>query len=209
MRIIQYPITLIGGYNLFNYSGATDSESDGDPERPGIHMSAIEHSSLADIVSAFDLAPIDMNDNPDFIEHFHQTLLGEQTHWKIVRVIVDCYAVRLQLASEYYYKEHNQLYARTDTSQMSNEEENEFLDSLPEYIGYVNLEAEALQRVVLRFEVLPHEGCEDGNIVDVSLSSAGPVTVTEYDGNKKRIFKIRRPQTGVYCEYPAIVTEYM
>ncbi len=210
MRIIQYPTTLIGGYSLFNHSDVTNPESDyGHPGYPGIRMSVIGHSTLAEVASAFDLVPIDMDDNPDFMNNFRQALLGEETHWKIVRVIVDYNTVRLQFASEYYYKEHYRLSDETDTSRMNNEEENKFIESLPQYIGYAEIEAKALRWVDLRFEVLPDEGCEGIDIVDVTLSQTGPVTVTEYEGRKKRIFEIRRPPAGEYCQYPAIVTECM
>lgn len=210
MRIIQYPKTLIGGYYLYNHSDITNPESDdGHPGYPGIRMSVIEGATLSEVANAFHLAPINRDDNPDFMEHFRQTLLGEGTRWKIVRVIIDYNTVNLQFASEYYDKEYCRLSTETDTSKMSNEEENKFIDSLPQYIGYAEIEADTLRQVGLRFEVLPYEDRWYNDIVDVSLSQTGPVTVTEYDGRMKRIFEIRGPLAGEYCQYPAIVTECM
>lgn len=207
MRMIQYPTTLMGGYCLFNHPDATNSEDYGSPEYPGIRMSVIEGAILSEVANAFQLAPIGMNDNPDFMEHFCQTLLGEKTSWKIVRVVIDCCSVDLQFASEHYYKERYRISGETDRSKMSNDEETEFINSLPEYIGYARLEAKALRRAVLRFEVLLNEGCKGSNVVDVSLSQTGLVTVTEYDGHTRRTFEIQSPQTGKYGESPAIVTE--
>lgn len=210
MRIIQYPKTLIGGYYLYNHSDVTNPENTyGHPEYPGILMNAIENVTLSEVANAFYLAPIGMDDNPDFMEHFRQTLLGEKTRWKIVRVVINCNMVSLQFASEYYYKEYYRLSNETDTSKMSNEEENEFINSLPQYIGYAEIEADTLRRAGLRFEVLPYEGRWHSDIVDVSLSQTGPITVTEYDGRMKRIFEIRKPPAGEYCQYPAIITECM
>ncbi len=209
MRMIQYPTTLMGGYCLFNHPDATNSEDYGSPKYPGIRMSVIEGAILSEVANAFRLAPIGMNDNPDFMEHFRQTLLGKKTYWKIVRVVIDHYSVGLQFASEHYYKEHYRISGETDRSKMSNDGKTEFINSLPEYIGYASLEVKALRRVVLRFEVLPHEGCKGGNVVDVSLSQAGPVMATEYDGHTRRTFEIRSPQAGKYGESPAIITEYI
>lgn len=210
MRVIQYPVTLIGGYSLYNHSDVTNPESDdGYPEYPGIRMSVIEDATLSEVANAFHLAPIGMDDNLDFIEHFRQALLGEGTRWKIVHVVIDYNTVKLQFASEYYYEEHYRLFNETDTSKMSNEEESKFIDSLPQYIGYAEIEATTLRRVGLRFEVLPYGDRWHSDVVDVSLSQTGPVTVTEYDGRIKRVFEIRRFLAEEYDRYPAIVTEYM
>ena len=61
----------------------------------------------------------------------------------------------------------------------------------------------------MRFEVLPYGDRWHSDVVDVSLSQTGPVTVTEYDGRIKRVFEIRRFLAEEYDRYPAIVTEYM
>lgn len=212
MRVIQYPITLIGGYNLYNHSDVTNPGSDdGHPEYPGIRMSLIEGATLPEVANAFHLAPIGMDDNLDFIGHFRQSLLGKETRWKIVHVIISYNMVKLKFASEYYYKEYYRLSNETDTSKMSNEEENKFIDSLPQYIGYAEIEAATLRRVGLRFEVLPYPYRDrwHSDVVDVSLSQTGPVTVTEYDGRIKRIFEIQKFLTDEYGQYPTIVTEYM
>lgn len=207
MRIIRYPITLAGGYMFINDSGATSIEnSNGHPEGPGIHMSVTAHSSLTDVVDAFEF--VTDKGNPDFEENFRQILRGENSRWKIVRVMVDNCSVDLQFASEHYYKEHNKiLNEMAGTNKMTTEEENRFLNSLPEYIDYATLPIKALQ-VDLRFEIPPY-GDTTGERIDVSLApnSHYGATVTEYDGNKKRVFEIKSSKEYDNC--PAYVTEYM
>lgn len=183
MRIILYPQELIGGYCIFNCSDATDLESYGDPEGPGISISVIK-GNLSDVANTFMVTPTSIDEDTDFEECFRKVILGEQAHWKIVRVVIDGRTVRLQFASEYYYKERNH-----------------------EYMDYAELDANSL-RAILRFEVPSLEGC-DATIVDVSLSNTGPVEVTEYNRDKKRIFKFLRPQPGEYYNCPTIVTECM
>jgi hypothetical protein len=207
MRIIQYPVTLVGGYIFINDPEATNTEnSNGHPEGPGIRMSVTAHSSLADVIDAFEF--VTEKGNPDFEENFRQILRGENSRWKIVRVMVDNCSVDLQFASEHYYKEHNKMFNEmANTDKMTTEEENRFLDSLPEYINYATLPTKALQ-VDLRFEI-PSYGDTAGERIDVSLApnSHYGSTVTEYDGNKKRVFEIESSKEYYNCS--AYVTEYM
>ncbi len=207
MRIIQYPVTLVGGYVFINDPDATSVEnSEGNPNGPGIRMSATAHSSLAEVADAFEF--VTDKGNPDFEENFRQILRGENPRWKIVRVMIDCHSVDLQFASEHYYKEHNKMFNETtDTSKMTNEEENRFLDSLPEYIDYATLSTKALQ-VDLQFEIPPC-GNAAGETIGVSLSPTSHygATVTEYDGNKKRVFEL--DSSGEYPNCSAYVTEHV
>jgi len=84
MRMIQYPMALRNGYCLFNYLDADDSESYGDPAYPGIRMRVIKQPRGQNITDLFYFMT-DKN-NPDFEEHFRQTLRGEKTLWKMVWV---------------------------------------------------------------------------------------------------------------------------
>ena len=92
-------------------------------------------------------------------------------------------------------------------SKMTNEEENRFLDSLPEYIDYATLSTKALQ-VDLQFEIPPC-GNAAGETIGVSLSPTSHygATVTEYDGNKKRVFEL--DSSGEYPNCSAYVTEHV
>ncbi|MEY8392568.1 hypothetical protein AALA98_14625 [Lachnospiraceae bacterium 45-W7] len=207
MRIIRCPVTLVGGYVFINDPDATSIEnSEGNLNGPGIRMSVTAHSSLAEVADTFEF--VTDKGNPDFEENFRQILRGENPRWKIVRVVIDYHSVNLQFASEHYYKEHNKMFNEmADADKMTTEEENRFLDSLPEYIDYATLPTKAL-RAELQFEIPP---CGDatGETIDVSLSPTSHygATVTEYDGNKKRVFEL--DSSGEYPDCSAYVTEYM
>lgn len=206
MRIIQYPMKLRHGYCLFNCPDADDSESYGDPTYPGIRMKVIKCSGEQDIIDLFDFTTD--TSNPDFEEHWRETLRGEKTLWKIVRVVITNSRIYLQFASEHFSREEARLMSETNISGMSNDEQNAFLNSLPESTDYMNLDATSL-RATLQFEV-PHLYDPSVDIIKVELREGYGIAVTETDGNKKRKFEIHSPiEKEDFVNYHAIVTEYM
>jgi len=107
MRMIQYSVPLKSGYCFFNCPDADDSESYGDPAYPGIRMRVIKQPDDLDIVDLFEFTTD--GSNPDFEEHWRETLRGEETLWKIVRVVITNDHIYLQFASEHFCCEEARL----------------------------------------------------------------------------------------------------
>lgn len=209
MRIIQYPMTLRQGYCLFNCPDADNSESYGNPAYPGIRMKVIERLAEQDIIDLFRLTSD--TDNSELKEHFRQTLRGEETLWKIVRVVINNRHIAIQLASKQRQDEIARLIAETefdDISKMSGDEERAFFDSLTGDMGEVSLDITSIW-ATLQFEV-PHPDGSDTDIIEVKLEGRSGVTITENDCYKKRKFEIQPPvdKLDLFNSY-AIVTEYM
>lgn len=180
MRIVQYPITLRHGYCLFNCPSATDSESYGDPFYPGIRIRIVNYSGEKDILDRFDFTTND--GSPDFEEHWLETLHGEKTPWKIVRVVITNDHIYLQFASEQYFCKESADYMHLDTTSL---------------------------RATLQFEV-PHLHDPGSDMIEVELQEHNGITVTEIDGNKRRNFAIHSPmKKGDLGNFYAVVTEYM
>ncbi len=206
MRIVQYPITLRHGYCLFNCPDANDSESYGNPDYPGIRMRVIEQPDGQDIVDLFEFTTD--SGNQDFGEHWRETLRGEETPWKIVRVVITNDRIYLQFASAHFCREEARLMSEIVDREMGDSERNALLDSLPQDMDYMNLNAASL-RATLQFEV-PHPHDTGVDIVEVELQERYGIVVTETDGNKKREFEIHSPiEKGDFDNLYAIVTERM
>lgn len=206
MRIIQYPITLKHGYCLFNCPNADDGESYGDPSYPGISMKVIKNSGEQDIIDLFGFMT-DMG-NPDFEEHWRETLCGQETLWKIVRVIITDRHIYLQFASEHFLLEEAHLISEIDTCGMNNHERSGVLDNLPEGTDYMSIDTTSM-RATLQFEV-PHPYDSGADIIEVELRENYGIAVTETDGNKKRKFEIYPPiEKEDIGNFYTIVTECM
>lgn len=206
MRIIQYPMTLKHGYCLFNCPDADDSESYGDPAYPGIHMKVIKQPSGQNIVDLFEFTTD--SGNPDFEKHWRETLRGEKTLWKIVRVVITYDHIYLQFASEHFHREEARLMSEIVDREMGDGEQNALLDGLPQDTDDMNLDAASL-RATLQFE-LPHSHNLGVDIVEVELRGRYGIVVTETDGNKKRKFEIHPPiEKGDTDNFHTIVTECM
>lgn len=179
MRIIQYPMTLRQGYCLFNCPDADDGESYGNPVYPGIHMKVIKCSDDQDIIDMFGF----MTDkgHPDFEEHWRETLRGENTLWKIVRVVINSWHIYLQFASEHFCHDNTEFMSMDTTS----------------------------LRATLQFEV-SHSYDPGTDIIEVELRGQYGIAVTETDGSKKRKFEIHPPiEKEDFDNFYTIVTEYM
>ncbi len=206
MRMIQYSMPLRNGYCLFNCPDADDSESYGDPAYPGIRMRVIKQPDDRDIVDLFEFTTD--SGNPDFEEHWRETLHGEETLWKIVRVVITDSRIYLQFASEHFRREEARLMSEIVSMEMGDDERNALLDSLPSDTDYMNLDAASL-RATLQFEV-PHPHSPGVDIVEVGLRERYGITVTEIDGNKKRKFEIHPPiKKEDFNNLHTTVTEYM
>lgn len=200
MRTIQYDLTLCQPYcihcnpDIYNIDGIQAPEA---IKWPGMRMTVEECADVEAFFTSFEYIRVD-NEYPKFEKQRLQILRGEMPDWKLTSVEVDSDHLHLGFKNEKLFEKY---FHRCQELKTRNR-----YTSPPPFYGEYLTSFRPNVGAKLRFEVDDPDGSTSVTIVSFYCNDCH-ITVTEFDGNKRREFNFFHE--GTLNKHPVKVTEWM